>query len=222
MKLPNKSATQCSTSGLAAVIAASIITSPAHAKHPGYVEDRTDSVVHSGFGECVHTSAWQSDLRIPECGAQQAAVTPEPQTQQAAFETPRPMETLSLDAKTLFEFDKATLQPAARGKLDELAERMGSQAEVLFVNVTGHTDRIGTTEYNESLSKQRAAAVTDYLQNNTDLRSAKFQVVGAGESQPVVNCEGNSAKSTLIDCLEPNRRVEVEVSLVQPAQASSQ
>lgn len=182
----------------------------------------SDSVVQSGFGEWVHTSHWRPELKTPECGGQQAAVPPEPQTQQAAFETPRPMETLTLDARTLFEFDKATLQPAARDKLDELAERMGSQAEALFVNVTGQADRIGTREYNESLSKQRAAAVTDYLQTHTKLRSAKFQVVGAGESQPVVKCEGTGPNINLLDCLEPNRRVEVEVSLVQPAEATNQ
>ena len=208
--------------GLAAVVMALVTSSAAHAKHPGYVDDRTDSVVRSGFGECVRTSQWRPELKTPECGTQQAAVMPEPQTQQAAFETPRPMETLTLDARTLFEFDKATLQPTARGKLDELAERLGSQAEVIIVNVTGHADRIGTTEYNENLSKQRAAAVTDYLQNHTELRSAKFQVIAVGESQPVVNCEGNASNTDLIDCLEPNRRVEVEVSVVQPAQASNQ
>jgi OOP family OmpA-OmpF porin len=163
-------------------------------------------------------------LEIPECGGQQVAQapTPEPVTRQAPIETPRPLETLTLDARTLFEFDKATLQPAARGKLDELAQRMNSQADVLFVNVTGHADRIGSSEYNEQLSKQRAAAVADYLQNNTDLRTAKFQVTGAGESKPVVECEGSETGKALIDCLEPNRRVEVEVSLTQPAQSDTE
>lgn len=196
---------------------------PSRSDHPGYAEDSTDTVVRTGSGGCLHTNRWRPELEIPECGGQPVAVapTPEPATEQAAFETPRPLETLTLDTRTLFEFDEATLQPAARAKLDELAQRMNSQADVIFVNVTGHADRIGSSEYNEQLSRQRAAAVTDYLQNHTNLRTAKFQVIGAGESKPVVEC-AESRPAALIDCLEPNRRVEVEVSLTQPVQADAQ
>ncbi len=165
---------------------------PSYAKHPGYAEDRTDTLVQTGTGECMHISRWRPESEIPECGGQSiaAAPTPEPVTQQAAFETPRPRKSLTLDARTLFEFNNATLKTKARGKLDELAQRMDSQADVVFMNVTGHADRIGSSYYNKFLSQQRVTAVSDYLQNHTDLRKAKSQVTGAGETQPVVNCQG--------------------------------
>lgn len=192
------------------------------ADHPGYVTSSSNEVVRTDFGECVHTRQWTEAMRTPECGGQQAAVEPPPQPviEQAAFEpAPRPIETLTLDARTLFEFDKAQLRPGAREELDKLAQRMKGQVHVLFVNITGHADRIGDPQYNLMLSKERAEAVAQYLQNHTDLREAKFQIQGMGESQPVVECDGTNRTSSLIECLEPNRRVEIEVSLQQPAQS---
>lgn len=210
--------------GVAGVIAALLTTAPAHAEHPGYVVDSEDQVVRSGFGECVHTSRWSPELRVPECGGQQAAAepAPEPTTEHAAFEPEkRPLETLTLDARTLFAFDKAELRPEAREQLDALARRMSGQSQVLFINITGHADRIGDPDYNRMLSKERATAVADYLQQHTDLRTSKFQLQGVGESQPLVECDATGSNTALIQCLEPNRRVEIEVSLQQPATTTS-
>ena len=77
------------------------------------------------------------------------------------------------------------------------------------VVVTGHTDRLGSDEYNLKLSKRRADAVRDYMVSK-GVDGAKIQTVGMGEKQPVVQCDQKEMKA-LIACLQPNRRVEVLV-----------
>jgi OOP family OmpA-OmpF porin len=79
------------------------------------------------------------------------------------------------------------------------------------VLVSGHTDRIGTDAYNQKLSERRSDAVRDYLVSK-GVPKDKVETVGLGEKQPVTgnNCQQKNQKE-LIACLQPDRRVEVEV-----------
>jgi len=77
------------------------------------------------------------------------------------------------------------------------------------VLVTGHTDRLGTDAYNEKLSVRRADVVRDYLVSK-GVPKDKIETIGMGEKQPLVQCDQKNLKE-LIACLQPNRRVEVEV-----------
>lgn len=198
------------------VFAAMVSSFPLSAGPLGYVVDSSGKVVRNNYGECIHTASWKPELGIEECGEKPATVTQTP-VEQPTPPAPPP-EKITLDAETLFAFDKATLRPEARATLDELATRITRQTKVLFIRVTGHADRIGSAEYNENLSRERANAVTEYLQKHTDLRDSKFQVQGMGETQPVVECKDSDSTADLIKCLAPNRRVEIEVSLQQPAE----
>ncbi len=80
-----------------------------------------------------------------------------------------------------------------------------------LVLVTGHTDRIGTQEYNQKLSERRADAVRDYLVSK-GVAKDKIETLGMGKTQPVpgVVCNQKNFKAK-IACYPPNRRVEVEV-----------
>ena len=75
--------------------------------------------------------------------------------------------------------------------------------------MTGHTDRLGSQAYNEKLSLARADAVRDYLISK-GVPKDKIEAIGMGEKQPVVQCDQKNRKE-LIACLQPNRRVDVEV-----------
>ncbi len=84
-----------------------------------------------------------------------------------------------------------------------------------MVTVEGHTDRLGSQTYNQALSMRRAQAVKDYLVVSGGLDAAKISAVGKSESAPVTNpedCKGSNPSARLIACLQPDRRVEVEVS----------
>lgn len=116
-------------------------------------------------------------------------------------------EKYTLSATELFAFDSAELRmPQAR--LDEIASALSRHAEVNDVVITGYTDRIGSSAYNQTLSERRAAAVKTYL-SGKGVDAARLKSQGKGEADPVVTCTDRQLPA-LIKCLEPNRRVEVE------------
>ena len=148
-----------------------------------------------------------------------AAVEPEPAPVAAAPEpapapAPEPVvckptsETITVGAEKLFGFDKAALKDEGKAALDEAAAKIKANPEIKAVIVTGHTDRIGSEAYNQKLSERRAKQVADYLVGQ-GVDSSIISAEGKGESEPVVQCKGNKATKKLIECLQPNRRVEI-------------
>ncbi len=111
-------------------------------------------------------------------------------------------EKVTLDTDTYFDFDKATLKPEGRTKLDELANRLsGMRLEVVVA--TGHTDATGPETYNQKLSIRRAQAVKAFLEEK-GLPVDKIFTTGKGETQPVATNKTRDGRAK-------NRRVEVEV-----------
>jgi OmpA-OmpF porin, OOP family len=120
---------------------------------------------------------------------------------------------VSYSAESIFGFDKSAVQPQGKAALDSFANELrGAQFDV--VTVQGHTDRLGTTAYNLNLSVQRAEAVKSYLVESGAVPASKVSAQGMGESAPTTNaadCKGNRANAALIACLQPDRRVDIEV-----------
>ena len=133
-----------------------------------------------------------------------AAVAPVPVP--VPLPAPR-FEKYTLSATELFAFDSAELR-MPQPRLDEIATALGSNREVNDVVITGYTDRIGSNSYNQKLSERRAVAVKTYLANK-GIESNRLKAQGKGEADPVVICSDKKLPA-LINCLEPNRRVEVE------------
>jgi OOP family OmpA-OmpF porin len=121
---------------------------------------------------------------------------------------------VSFSAESLFGFDQSTVKPEGRAALDKFAaDTRGTQFDV--ISVEGHTDRLGTAEYNQRLSLRRAEAVKAYLVSSGGFAADKVNVVGKGESSPVTqaaDCKGSRPTAKLIACLQPDRRVDIEVS----------
>jgi OmpA-OmpF porin, OOP family len=122
------------------------------------------------------------------------------------------LDTVTIDAEKLFGFDKASIRPEGKTELDATAEKIKSNPEITNVIVTGHTDRLGSFEYNQKLSEERAAQVAEYLVAQ-GVDAGIITATGRGESVPVVACEGIKARKALIECLQPNRRVTVEANV---------
>lgn len=118
---------------------------------------------------------------------------------------------MMLSADTLFDFDSARLLPEGERQIAELARRIRGDFASPGVMVVGHTDRIGSDDYNQSLSERRAETVRSALVGNGIMPSA-IRSRGVGERQPVTRCEGSRATPDLKACLQPNRRVDIEVS----------
>jgi OOP family OmpA-OmpF porin len=152
----------------------------------------------------------------------QAAPMPEPVVMpmpatapMAAFAPPvATRRRVSFSAESLFVFDKSDVQPDGRVALDAFAKELDG-TEFVTINIEGYADRIGTTAYNQTLSEQRAEAVKAYLVSAGHVDAAKITVAGKGESMPVTkpeDCKGNTANAKLIACLQPDRRVDIEVT----------
>ena len=121
---------------------------------------------------------------------------------------------VSYASEAMFGFDATTVLPEGRTALDAFAAELAGTSYSTIV-VEGHTDRLGSTAYNEKLSMQRAEAVKDYLVRNGRVDPSKISAVAKGESEPVTkpqDCKGNAKSAALIACLQPDRRVEIEVS----------
>jgi outer membrane protein OmpA-like peptidoglycan-associated protein len=103
----------------------------------------------------------------------------------------------------LFDFNKFTLKPGAREKLAKVAGILLAYPG-LKVQLEGHTDSVGTEEYNMKLSNERAGAVRDYLVSQSVL-TANLTATGLGKASPVASNDTAAGR-------QQNRRVEMVVS----------
>lgn len=148
-----------------------------------------------------------------------AAAAPEPAPIPVAEPAPEPapmceekLDTVTIDAAKLFGFDKAAIRDEGKAELNAAADKIKANPEITNVIVTGHTDLLGSFEYNQKLSERRAKQVAEYLASQ-GVNSSIITSTGRGESAPVVSCEGVKPRKALIECLQPNRRVTVEANV---------
>ena len=187
----------------------------------GYAIDQRGNVVKSGTGLCWRTGYWTPAMAIEECDPDlvkkpaPAAAPAAPAAKPAApapAAAPKPAaQKVTLAADALFDFNKADLRAEGKSKLDKLAgDIKGIKLEVIIA--VGHADRFGTDAYNQKLSEKRAEAVKAYLVSK-GVEPNRVYTEGKGEKQPVTKadqCKGPKSKK-VIDCLQPDRRVEIEV-----------
>lgn len=101
-----------------------------------------------------------------------------------------------------FNFDSSDLTDASKALLNRIAEGLKSQPD-LRIEIGGHTDGLGTQEYNLELSQQRAAAVRDYLVGR-GVAAGRLESEGYGEFNPVADNETEAGRAQ-------NRRVEFQI-----------
>ena len=159
------------------------------------------------------------DERYNWCQGQNCAiaqvVTPAPDAPAAA--RPASVATtrrVDLSADALFAFDRSgtsDMLPKGKAELDALARALRSQdMRVQSLTITGHTDRLGGEAYNQALSQRRASTVAAYLKAQGV--GAPMQVKALGEREPVTSgCKGEARTAALIACLQPDRRVSVDI-----------
>ena len=203
---------------------------------PGYVGTGAGVVATNPFGLCWHGGAdWSPEKAAAPCDVvprasvppAPIAKAPEPAPAPLAAAAPEPVviEKISLSTDVLFPFNSAELLPGGKQKLDELASS-AKGTNVEKVQLTGHADRIGSEDYNQQLSEQRAQAVAGYLaQQGVD--SSRLQVEGKGKSEPITGNEcsklgaENNKNQKLIACLQPDRRVDAALLGSRESTASS-
>ena len=151
-------------------------------------------------------------LCLRQGSAAQGKCEPKPAAAAAAPVAAKP---ITIAAKELFDYDKAILKPEGKAAIDrEVVEKLKSAGPVRQILVTGHTDRLGSQQYNQKLSEKRAEVVKGYLVSK-GLPVDKIETMGAGKTQPatgVPKCDDKLPKKKLIECLAPHRRVTIDVT----------
>jgi len=112
-------------------------------------------------------------------------------------------ETLS-DDRVKFSFDQTEIPDAAASLLDDLAGKIKAYGKAVYVEIEGHTDNIGSDDYNMELSGKRAEAVRRYLNEKGGIPLHAISVIAFGESNPVADNGSSDGRSA-------NRRVVVRV-----------
>jgi outer membrane protein OmpA-like peptidoglycan-associated protein len=110
---------------------------------------------------------------------------------------------VTFESGLLFDFDSDRLQPEARRNLDSLAAHLATFGDSKLMLV-GHTDSVGTSAYNQTLSERRATAVAGHL-TSRGVASNRVVIAGRGESEPIAANETDAGR-------QANRRVEIAVS----------
>ncbi|MGM0516380.1 MAG: OmpA family protein [Pseudomonadota bacterium] len=168
-----------------------------------YVYDSNGNPVMTGHGPCLYNNhgVLNEDTAIEACNPElisQAEPAPKPVVEPP----PEPKaEKVTLKADTYFDFDKSNLKPEGKDTLDQLVRDMGDLNAIAEIEVIGHTDSIGTEEYNQGLSERRAATVKNYLISK-DVPADVIMTEGRGELEPVATNETREGRAK-------NRRVEI-------------
>lgn len=151
-------------------------------------------------------NCWRDPTRVTTepvvaCGDVAEASTP-------AVETLR-----TLYSEVLFGFDSAALGTPGESALDSVIGAISDDWAITRIRVNGYTDRMGSEAYNQALSMDRAQAVADYLKTMDALAGSEISAAGRGESNPKVTCSDALSREALIECLAPNRRTELVLTL---------
>jgi OmpA-OmpF porin, OOP family len=198
----------------------------ADSKNQGYLVDQiTGNVVTSATtGLCVRTSDWTPARAVIQCDPDLVKKAPPPKAapvapkaKPAAKPKPKPKKPQMLNVELKlsvqnFDFDKATMRDDQRKEIDDWMAKAWKGVTLGAVIVTGHTDRIGSAAYNKKLSEARAQTVKDYLTGKgVDQKLIFWEGKGFANPVPVTKfCDNKMSRKQLIECLAPNRRVDIE------------
>lgn len=165
------------------------------------VEDQTlDFVVPLPEGGTAwgHVHAWRDDYEL-------TIVNKAPFEKQLTFSAREMKEKIDFEGRVTlhgvnFDFDKATLQPGADTVLDEVVTLMRDNPD-LKIEIEGHTDNIGSRDYNLDLSQRRAETVLNYLVQH-GIAADRLTPRGHGFDRPVTSNDTEEGRAR-------NRRVEL-------------
>ncbi len=203
----------------ASAVVIGLVAAPAFAQAgkgtQGYVTDTRNAIVKDPYNLCWRTGYWTPAIANCECDkdllprevceppAPKPAVAPPPPPKPAAKPAPKPVtEKVTFAADVFFDFDKAVLKPEGKAKLDDLVGKLKTVALEVIIAI-GHTDNIGSKEYNQKLSVRRAEAVKAYLVSK-GIEPNRIYTEGKGLTQPIADNRTAAGRAK-------NRRVEIEV-----------
>lgn len=186
---------------LASAVMVLAVSGAAQAVTLDVVRDSNGTPVKTTGGDCLRSN-WE--------GAAGACT--------GEVEAPAPVAQKAMDTKSVyFAFGKSQLTADGKKALDALAADIKAKgASVSSVRIAGYADRIGSATANEKLSKKRADAVRQYLVSKGVVNAQVVETRWFGDSVAATQCPKNLSKAKLIKCLQPDRRVDIEVETSTP------
>jgi OOP family OmpA-OmpF porin len=196
------------------LLTCTFMTSGGAAPQDGYDRYWIDSYgnfVRDDFGNCIKSINWTAEFDeqsyAPGCD-------PEPQVAEkdkgakeivsAKFEPAPAIETISLDAHTLFAFNSSKLTDHSKEAIHALTDKLKSFEKVDEIEIAGYADTTGPEGYNQRLSERRAEAIKQKLISKYGIDPDIITTRGYGESSPV-------ASNATVEGRRLNRRAEIKI-----------
>ncbi len=189
---------------LASVITISASAAMAQGRDNWTGSDGTIPWKNSDGTLCWRDNNWTPASAMAKCDGW-IAPKPPPPPPAAAKPAPAPAVTqskITLQADTLYDFDKSTLKPEGKATLDKIAADL-SKIKLEVIIAVGNTDGIGTDAYNMALGQRRAQSVKDYLVSK-GVDQSRIYTESKGKSNPV-------ASNATAEGRAKNRRTDIEV-----------
>lgn len=171
----------------------------------GYLVDSRGELVRSGAGQCWRTGYWTPAMAIEECDPDLVKKAEAPVSE--AVPVPGAPERIkyctTLDIQ--FEIDRYAIQHEYESSVERLGAYLRKYPDTTAV-IEGHTDEVGTEEYNMQLSQRRANSVVDYLVEHSGIDRSRLKAVGYGKTRPVADNGTEEGKrqnrriDSIIDC----------------------
>jgi outer membrane protein OmpA-like peptidoglycan-associated protein len=117
-------------------------------------------------------------------------------------EIPRPDKLIRMQNLN-FVFDTATLTTESKKEIEKIISQLFDM-NIKSLIIEGHTDSLGTNEYNQALSEKRAKAIKNILLDNLDIRDQQITAIGFGEARPIETNKTDEGRAK-------NRRVDLKV-----------
>lgn len=171
-------------------------------RETGVVHTRVDTL--GGQVEEVQTKVRQHDEQIAQVSRTAQEALQRAQEAGKLAEGKLLYETVLSDDKVRFGFDNSSLSSEARAALDEFAQPLVGGNQGVFIEIQGHTDSVGSEQYNEELGLERSEAVRRYLNMQHKIPLHRMSVISYGEAAPVAENDSRDGRAK-------NRRVVLVV-----------
>lgn len=192
--------------GLGAAAGAIIGSATGHAAEGAAIGGALGGLGGAAVGDQLEAQDQQLDARDQEIARNRALIEELKRKNLDVHETKRGVVVNLPDI--LFEFNKSALTSEARSKVRDIAEVLeGPRVQRRSVSVEGHTDSIGSDEYNQRLSERRAEAVVSVLETG-GVSSSRVHSRGFGEKYPIAPNQDPDGRDNPAGRAK-NRRVEV-------------